>query len=139
MLNRQDAKDAKSFPNRNGRFEKKQILGIGIIGCIFNSGFPSSEAALYKIEKRFYRIGLNMDKPIPIEQIESIIILIRGQKVILDRHLAQLYGVTTGNLNKAVKRNIDRFPTDFMFQLTSNEYESLGIQFGILERGRHSK
>ena len=80
-----------------------------------------------------------MDKPIPIEQIESIIILIRGQKVILDRHLAQLYGVTTGNLNKAVKRNIDRFPTDFMFQLTSNEYESLGIQFGILERGRHSK
>jgi len=52
---------------------------------------------------------------IQTERIESIILLIRGQKVILDRDLAQLYGVTTGNLNKAVKRNIDRFPDDFMF------------------------
>ena len=52
---------------------------------------------------------------IQAERIESIILLIRGQKVILDRDLAQLYGVTTGNLNKAVKRNIDRFPDDFMF------------------------
>lgn len=76
---------------------------------------------------------------IPAERIEKSILLIRGQKVILDRDLAQLYGVTTGNLNKAVKRNIDRFPDDFMFQLTPEEYESLRFHSGILKRGQHSK
>lgn len=76
---------------------------------------------------------------LPVEQIDSIILLVRGQKVILDRDLAQLYGVTTGNLNKAVKRNIDRFPNDFMFQLTPEEYKSLRFRFGILKKGQHSK
>lgn len=51
----------------------------------------------------------------------------------LDRDLAELYQVTTGNLNKAVKRNIKRFPPDFMFQQTTWEWESLRFQFGILE------
>ena len=74
-----------------------------------------------------------------VDQIESIILFIRGQKVILSHDLAQLYGVTTGNLNKAVKRNIDRFPNDFMFQLTAEEYRALRFQFGILEKGQHSK
>ncbi len=59
--------------------------------------------------------------------------------MILDRDLAQLYGVTTGNLNKAVKRNIDRFPNDFMFQLKPEEYESLRFRFGIFKKGQHSK
>jgi hypothetical protein len=76
---------------------------------------------------------------IPVERIEKAILLVRGQKVMLDRDLAELYGVTTGNLNKAVKRNLDRFPQDFMFQLRQEEYESLRFQFGILERGWHSK
>jgi hypothetical protein len=81
---------------------------------------------------------MNEKAVIPVEQIESIILLIRGQKVILDHGLEELYGVTTGNLNKAVKRNIDRFPNDFMFQLTAEEYKSLRFHFGILEKGRHS-
>jgi hypothetical protein len=76
---------------------------------------------------------------IPDERIEKTILLIRGQKVIIDADLAELYGVTTGNLNKAVKRNIDRFPNDFMFQLTQEEYKSLRFRFGILKKGRHSK
>jgi len=76
---------------------------------------------------------------IPDERIEKTIVLIRGQKVIIDADLAELYGVTTGNLNKAVKRNIDRFPNDFMFQLTPEEYKSLRFRFGILKKGRHSK
>ena len=79
---------------------------------------------------------MNEDAVLAIEQVESIILLVRGQKVILDRDLAQLYGVTTGNLNKAVKRNIDRFPNDFMFQLTPEEYKSLRFQFGIFKKGR---
>jgi hypothetical protein len=82
---------------------------------------------------------MNEKSAIQIEQIESIILLIRGQKVILDYDLAQLYDVTTGNLNKSVKRNIDRFPSDFMFQLTPEEYKSLRFQFGILNKGQHSK
>jgi hypothetical protein len=52
---------------------------------------------------------------IPVEIIEKKILLIRGEKVMLDADLAELYGVETFNLNKAVKRNIDRFPEDFMF------------------------
>ena len=82
---------------------------------------------------------MNEDVVLPIEQIDSIILFVRGLKVILDRDLAQLYGVTTGNLNKAVKRNIDRFPNDFMFQLAPEEYKSLRFQFGILKKGQHSK
>ena len=72
-------------------------------------------------------------------QIESKIFLIRKHKVMLDCDLAGLYGVTTGNLNKAVKRNKERFPEDFMFQLTKDEYKSLRFQIGILKRGEHSK
>ena len=60
---------------------------------------------------------------IPEALVEKTIILIHGQKVILDRNLAQLYGVTTKVLNQAVKRNVDRFPEDFMFQLTIEETE----------------
>jgi len=68
---------------------------------------------------------------IPAERIERAILLIRGQKVMLDADLAARYGVTTGNLNKAVSRNRERFPSDFMFQLTDEEAESLRFQFGI--------
>ena len=60
-----------------------------------------------------------------IQFIQSKIYEIRGERVMLDRDLASLYGVTTGNLNKAVKRNIKRFPPDFMFQLTKEEFEQL--------------
>lgn len=73
------------------------------------------------------------------EQVEQVILLIRGQRVMLDRDLAVLYGVETKNLNKAVQRNIDRFPGDFMFQLTTEEAECLRFQFGTLKRGQHFK
>src|SRR5438067_4756583 len=72
---------------------------------------------------------------IPLERIQRAIYLIRGEKVMLDRELAALYGVTTGNLNKAVKRNQDRFPADFMFQLTGEEAENLRFQIGISNSG----
>ena len=62
-------------------------------------------------------------------KIESLIHEIRGHKVMLDRDLAKLYGVETKVLNQAVKRNIERFPEDFMFQLTSEEYTVLKSQF----------
>jgi hypothetical protein len=59
-----------------------------------------------------------MNSLVPIERIESKILLIREQKVMLNRDLAELYGVETGQLTRQVRRNIDRFPTDFMLQLT---------------------
>jgi hypothetical protein len=72
---------------------------------------------------------------IPTERIERTILLIRGHKVILDRDLAELYGVTTGNLNKAVTRNLDPFPGDFMLQLTAEEFENLKFHFGTSSWG----
>jgi hypothetical protein len=70
---------------------------------------------------------------VPIERVERLIHLARGEKVLLDADLAKLYGVTTGNLNKAVKRNRRRFPPDFMFQLTDEETTALIFQSGMKE------
>ena len=67
---------------------------------------------------------------IPIEKISGKIYLIRGQKVMLDRNLADLYEVETKQLKRAVGRNIDRFPRDFMFELTKSELENWRYQFG---------
>ena len=72
---------------------------------------------------------------IPTERIARAILVIRREKVMLDSDLAALYGVTTGNLNKAVKRNAERFPTDFMFQLDAEEVANLKFQFGISSWG----
>jgi hypothetical protein len=72
---------------------------------------------------------------VPQEILESRIFLIKGKKVMLDCDLAALYGVTTGNLNRAVRRNLDRFPEDFMFQLTNQEVKNLIFQFGTSRWG----
>jgi hypothetical protein len=68
-------------------------------------------------------------------EIEKLILFIRGHRVILDRDLASLYQVTTSNLNKAVSRNMNRFPDDFMFQLTPDEFRNLKFQFGTSSWG----
>jgi hypothetical protein len=73
------------------------------------------------------------------KHIEQKIFMIRGQKVILDRDLAELYGVETRVLKQAVRRNMRRFPGDFMFELTKEEDRSLRSQNVTLKRGRHSK
>lgn len=87
------------------------------------------------------------------EKIAPLVHVIRHQKVLLDSDLAELYGVTTKRLNEAVKRNLDRFPSDFMFQLTEDEMEILRSQFvtlrnaetslrsqsATLKRGQHAK
>ena len=71
--------------------------------------------------------------------IEQKIFLIRGHKVMLDKELAKLYGVSTKRLNEQVKRNVKRFPEDFMFQLTWEEAESSRSQFATLKKGRNIK
>lgn len=73
---------------------------------------------------------------IPLESIAGSIILLRGQKVILDSDLARLYGVSTKRLNEQVRRNADRFPEDFMFQVSEDEAESLRSHFATSNSGR---
>lgn len=75
----------------------------------------------------------------PSRPVENLIHIIRGQKVMLDSDLAQLYEVQTGQLNRAVKRNLSRFPDDLMFQLSEEEDESLRCQSGISNKGRGGK
>ena len=72
---------------------------------------------------------------VPVESIEQMILSIRGQKVILDKDLATMYEVSTSNLNKAVSRNIERFPKDFVFQLSAMEFDDLKFHFGTSSWG----
>lgn len=72
---------------------------------------------------------------IPVERIENLILLLRGQKVIIDSDLAQIYGVTTRRLNEQVRRNMHRFPADFMFQLNAEEFKNLKSQFATSSSG----
>ena len=73
------------------------------------------------------------------EFIVGKILLIRNKKVMIDDDLSKLYGVETKQLKRQVRRNLDRFPEDFMFELTRSEYEILRSQFGTFKQGEHSK
>ncbi len=76
---------------------------------------------------------------VPDEIVMNKIYFIRNQKVMLDSDLAELYNVETKQLKRQVNRNIDRFPVDFMFELTQSEYDVLRSQIGTFKRGQHSK
>ena len=78
---------------------------------------------------------------LPTLIIQQKIYVIRGEQVMLDSDLAEMYGMETRALKQAVRRNINRFPSDFMFQLTKEEYDSLRSQIVTLKKGRgqHSK
>ena len=82
-----------------------------------------------------------MKSLVPIVVIEKKILLINGQKVMLDSDLSALYGVTTKRLNEQVRRNLKRFPADFIYQLSQEEFESLRSHFATLKsgRGKHRK
>src|SRR5258708_16750220 len=79
------------------------------------------------------------DSTIPDEFILNQIYYVRGHKAMLDTDLAALYEVETKQLKRQVRRNAERFPEDFMFELTLKEYQSLRSQFGTLKRGEHAK
>jgi hypothetical protein len=84
---------------------------------------------------RAYITGREHDALVPREQIEQIILLIPGHQVMLDADLAELYEVETKAFNRAVTRNMERFPDDFMFRLTKKEYEDLRYHFGTSRWG----
>jgi ORF6N domain-containing protein len=89
-----------------------------------------------KSTKRASGRSKSVEVMVPVERIERTILLIREEKVILDADLASLYGVTTSRLNEQVRRNEGRFPVDFMFQLTAEEFAALRSQFAISKAGR---
>lgn len=82
---------------------------------------------------------MSSENLIPLDLIENQIHIIRGHKVMLSTHLAELYEVEPRSLMQSVKRNIDRFPDDFMFQLTKEEFAGLRSQFVILKKGENFK
>ena len=82
---------------------------------------------------------MNLTKTVSQYAIQSKVFFIREKKIMLDKNLAELYGVETKQLKRAVKRNISRFPIDFMFELSQQEYNALRCHFGTLKRGSHSK
>jgi hypothetical protein len=82
------------------------------------------------------KTSVTQTKNLTTGTIAKHIVVLRDQKVLLDTDLAALYGVTTSSLGQAVKRNLDRFPEDFMFQLDATEWESLRSQIVISNTGR---
>ena len=81
---------------------------------------------------------MSINEIVPTERIENRILLLRGQRVMLDRDLAELYGVSTKVLNQAVKRNSERFPTDLMFILTKSEKDELVTNCDRFNSLKHS-
>jgi len=73
---------------------------------------------------------------VPVEQITRTVLILRGHRVLLDADLARLYGVNTARLNQQVRRNWQRFPSDFLFELTQDEYHALKLQFATSKTGR---
>ena len=86
--------------------------------------------------KKGKSVSIFVKKSVSPDEISKKIFFFRDKKIMLDSDLAKLYGVLTGLLNLAVKRNIDRFPSDFMFRLTKDEADSLILQFAISKKGR---
>jgi hypothetical protein len=82
------------------------------------------------------KIGMSKTSLIKLNDIQNLIYTIRDKQVMLDSALARLYGVEIKRLNEQVKRNIDRFPSEFMFQLSKEEYESQRSQIATLETGK---
>ena len=96
---------------------------------------PQKREGVFYFMRKKYSVTLDPCL-IPTEIIENKILMIRGKKVMLDSGLAQLYEVPTKSLNLAVKRNLARFPEDFMFRLTTKEAEGLRFQFETSKPGR---
>ena len=105
------------------------------IGCIKRTGRNLRPVIDHNMAKKNEIVKVEAAAIQPVEQIESLILSIRGKQVILDRDLARLYGVETKRLNQQVQRNLERFPEDFMFQLTKEEAELSRSQFATLNDG----
>jgi phage regulator Rha-like protein len=122
-----------SLQKRRDRPALRHSCGLVSGSCCFVVCFAAESTRTYMTAR------VNSSKHsslIPIEKIERAIYFIRGEKVMLDRDLTELYGVETKMLNRAVKRNLRRFPLDFLFQLSAEETSSLRYQIGTSKKAR---
>ena len=128
----------KKYPwHRNRDMIKSCVRKMSSNICKFTNPLSNS----YLVETRICqewrpRCLYLMNDIIPIENITALIYLIRGEKVMLDRDLAALYGVETKRLKEQVKRNIERFPEDFMFELSKSEFANWRSQFATSKRDK---
>jgi len=121
---------------------KLRATGRSAVGCVVAGEDAGGVEVEVEVEVNVdVRVGQSQLARGAVEHIEHAIRMVRGQKVILDEDLAALYGVPAKRLNEQVRRNLDRFPDDFMFQLTAAEFAILRSQFATLNRGwgRHRK
>src|SRR5439155_21043562 len=102
-------------------------------------GICGFDIATCDIKERTWRTPNMPKNKLSIDQVGQLIYEIRAQRVMLDSDLAAIYGVETKALNRAVKRNADRFPKDFMFQTSSREWENLKYQIGTSSSGEESE
>jgi phage regulator Rha-like protein len=121
--------------------KKKSILSLGGIAQGRKIEGIEREYAKKKVAAKIAAAGNELEMAViktivTAETLERKIYRIRGFKVIIDNDLAELYGVTTKRLNEQVRRNANRFPKDFIFQLSPNEFESLRSHFATLKQGR---
>ena len=126
-----DRKGKARYPQ--GTLHAPTFERLNIFSTAINYSINSNIGMLKFLNYSKYSQGGIMTEIVSLKPIEDKILFIRGHKVMLDSDLALLYGVETFNLNKAVKRNMERFPKDFMFQLTKEEAEALRFQIGILK------
>lgn len=97
--------------------------------------FPITKCETLKGDTMSKKVIQKIANVVPVEIIQNKIFLIRGRKVMFDRDLADLYGVATSQLTRQVRRNIERFPDDFLIQLTQEEFDNLKCQFGTSSWG----
>jgi len=121
-----------------------QTLSFLLALCaVCSGGFLPLSQEFYVGLSLFIRLlvqEVDMSNLTSVEVIASKILFLRGKRVMLDKDLAKLYGVETKHLNRQVRRNLERFPADFLIRLTREEYnEILRCQFGTLETGKYSK
>ena len=113
---------------------RNTIEYLGIWESVYNPNFNYGEFAIIKSQAGLNSYKLSVKDTLPDEVLVSRIYVFRGQKVMLDRDLAELYGVETRTLKQAVRRNIDRFPDDFMFEMSKEEFEIGGHSLRYLTR-----
>src|SRR5438874_1803433 len=120
--------------DRKGRFVDTGLGMPSRIRCNFPYFAVSRSSSIMRHSD--WGIPVKQSVLIPVERIEKAIYLIRGEKVMLDSDLAALYGVATARINQQVNRNIERFPEDFMFRLTNEEFKALMLQIATSKKGR---
>ncbi len=131
-------RSAHRSPNNTSCNRWHSVFGFSDFQCF---SFLREPRAVFPVIDNDELFSVKKKQLANVPRLDDLIREVRGRKVMLDFDLARVYGVETKSLNRAVKRNADRFPKDFMFQISPHEWKNLRYQIGTLKsgRGRHRK